>query len=250
MPGSPGLECWCGFDLGKRIDLSGVAAVFLLPEGRVAVKVHGFMPEEGADRHEKSDGGLVEMELSGFYNQLEDMIRFTPDIIPTMARYRNFGSVRTKGVELEVKGDVNKWLYLYANGTYQDLRDVRELTPGTEVANPTYGLRIPNIPYLLGNFGAELHRENLFGGEGQNTRLLLDGSYVHEYFYDFEVSKYQERKIPTYFTMDAALEHSFMDNRLTLTLRVKNLTDSHVVSEFNRPLPGRYIGFKIRYVFR
>ncbi|MCR5533775.1 MAG: TonB-dependent receptor [Bacteroidaceae bacterium] len=201
-------------------------------------------------RHEKSDGGLVEMELSGFFNQLEDMIRFTPDIIPTMARYRNFGSVRTKGVELEVKGDVNKWLYLYANGTYQDLRDVRELTPGTDVANPTYGLRIPNVPYLLGNFGAELHRENLFGGEGQNTRLLLDGSYVHEYFYDFEVSKYQERKIPTSFTMDAALEHSFMDNRLTLTLRVKNLTDSHVVSEFNRPLPGRYIGFKIRYVFR
>ena len=50
-----GTECWCGFDLGKRIDLSGVAAVFLLPEGRVAVKVHGFMPEEGADRHEKSD---------------------------------------------------------------------------------------------------------------------------------------------------------------------------------------------------
>ena len=50
-----GVECWCGFDLGKRIDLSGVAAVFLLPEGRVAVKVHGFMPEEGADRHEKSD---------------------------------------------------------------------------------------------------------------------------------------------------------------------------------------------------
>ena len=50
-----GLECWCGFDLGKRIDLSGAAAVFLLPDGRVAVKMHGFMPEEGADRHERSD---------------------------------------------------------------------------------------------------------------------------------------------------------------------------------------------------
>jgi outer membrane receptor protein involved in Fe transport len=50
--------------------------------------------------------------------------------------------------------------------------------------------------------------------------------------------------------MDAALEHSFMDNRLTLTLRVKNLTDRHVVSEFNRPLPGRYVGFKVRYVFK
>lgn len=50
-----GLACWCGFDLGKRIDLSGVAAVFLLEDGRVAIKAHGFMPENGAQRHEKSD---------------------------------------------------------------------------------------------------------------------------------------------------------------------------------------------------
>jgi outer membrane receptor protein involved in Fe transport len=201
-------------------------------------------------RHVKSDGGLLEMELTGYYNELEDMIRFTPDIIPTMARYRNFGTVRTKGVELELKGDVTKLLYLYANGTWQDLRDVRKFTPGTQVPNPTKDLRIPNVPYLMGNFGAEVHKENLFGGKEQNTRLLLDAAYVHEYFYDFEVSKYQERKIPTSFTIDAALEHSFMNNRLTFTLRAKNLTDRHVVSEFNRPLPGRYIGFKIRYVYK
>lgn len=50
-----GLECWCGFDLGKRIDLTGVAAVFLLEGGRVAIKVHGFMPENQAERHEHSD---------------------------------------------------------------------------------------------------------------------------------------------------------------------------------------------------
>ncbi len=50
-----GLECWCGFDLGKRIDLSGVGAVFLLPDGRVAVKGHGFMPENRAQQHEHSD---------------------------------------------------------------------------------------------------------------------------------------------------------------------------------------------------
>ena len=50
-----GLECWCGFDLGKRIDLSGVGAVFLLPDGRVGIKAHGFMPENGAQRHEHTD---------------------------------------------------------------------------------------------------------------------------------------------------------------------------------------------------
>ena len=50
-----GQVCWCGFDLGKRIDLSGVAAVFLLDDGRVGIKVHGFMPEEGAERHAHGD---------------------------------------------------------------------------------------------------------------------------------------------------------------------------------------------------
>lgn len=201
-------------------------------------------------RHIKADGGLIEVELNGFYNQLEDMIRFTPDMIPTMARYRNFGSVRTKGVELEAKGDICPLLYLYANGTYQDLRDVRKTIPGTEVENPTRNKRIPNVPYLLANFGAELHKENLFGGNGQNTRLLFDASYIHQYFYDFEVSKYQERKIPTSMTMDAALEHSFCNDRWTITFKVKNLTDRRIVSELNRPLPGRYIGIKVRYLFK
>ena len=50
-----GQTCWCGFDLGKRIDLSGVAAVFLLDDGTVALKMHGFLPENAAQRHERSD---------------------------------------------------------------------------------------------------------------------------------------------------------------------------------------------------
>lgn len=44
-----------GFDLGKRIDLSGVAAVFDLPDGRIAAKMHAFMPENGVIRHERTD---------------------------------------------------------------------------------------------------------------------------------------------------------------------------------------------------
>ena len=50
-----GLMCWTGFDLGKRIDLTGAGAVFLLPDGRVAVKGRGFMPENRAALHERTD---------------------------------------------------------------------------------------------------------------------------------------------------------------------------------------------------
>ena len=50
-----GHDCYCGFDLGKRIDLSGVCSVFVLPDGRVAIKMHGFLPEDSASKHEKTD---------------------------------------------------------------------------------------------------------------------------------------------------------------------------------------------------
>jgi phage terminase large subunit-like protein len=50
-----GRECYCGFDLGKRIDLSGVGAVFLLPDKRVAICAHGFLPEESSEHHEHTD---------------------------------------------------------------------------------------------------------------------------------------------------------------------------------------------------
>lgn len=201
-------------------------------------------------RQVRSDGRMLEIELNGFYNSLKDMIRFTPDMIPTMARYRNFGQVGTKGVELEAKGDICSFLYLYANATYQDLRDKRKSIPGTKVANPTYNKRIPNVPYMMANFGAEYHKANLFGGHGHNTRILFDASFVHRYFYDFEVSKYQERRIPTSFIMDFALEHGLGNGKWTFTFKVKNFANRRVVSELNRPLPGRFMSFKVRYLLK
>ena len=44
----------------------------------------------------------------------------------------------------------------------QDLRDSRKVVKGSQMANPTYKKRIPNVPYLLANAGFEMHKENLF----------------------------------------------------------------------------------------
>lgn len=195
-------------------------------------------------------GGMFEAELNVFASQLTDMIRFTPGMIPSTARYANFGAVNSKGIEGEVKGDFTPWLYAYVNATWQDLRDVRQFIPETKVPNPSYEKRIPNVPYLMANGGLEFHGKNWFGGKGQNTRILLDASYIHQYFYDFELSRYQDRKIPTSLTCDAAIEHSFDNNRWTLTFKLRNLTNREVVSEFNRPLPGRNFSIKLRYLFR
>ncbi len=213
----------------------------LLPERNTSVNVGLLYDLTG-----KAASNL-QIEVNGFYMYLQDMIRFTKGIIG--AQYQNFGEMRTLGVEAEVKADITPWLYGYVNATFQDLRDVREHDEGSSLPNPTKGLRMPNIPYLMGNAGLEFHRENLFGGRGQNTRLFSDLSFVEEYLYDFEMAANQ-RRIPRSTTIDLGLEHSFFNNSLYLSAKIKNLTDARVLSEFNRPLPGRSFGVKLRYVFK
>ena len=60
----------------------------------------------------------------------------------------------------------------------------------------------------------------------------------------------EKRRIPRSLTFDVGFEHSFMDSRLFLSGKIKNITDATLLSEFNRPLPGRSFGMKVRYIFR
>ncbi|MCR5070420.1 MAG: TonB-dependent receptor [Bacteroidales bacterium] len=190
----------------------------------------------------------LQVELGGYYMYLRDMIRYAKGLLG--AQYQNFGEMRTLGAELEVKADVFPFLYLYGNVNYQDLRDVREFEEGSTLPNPTKGKRMPNIPYFMANAGLEFHWENLFGGQGQNTRLFADAAFVEEYYYDFEFTDYTKRRIPRSLTVDLGFEHSFMHQRLFISGKIKNLTDAAVLSEFNQPLPGRSFAIKLRYIFR
>ncbi|WP_341433747.1 hypothetical protein, partial [Mesomycoplasma ovipneumoniae] len=137
--------------------------------------------------------------------------------------------------------------YGYVNVTYQDLRDKREFEPNTQIPNATLNKRIPNIPYYMSNWGLEFHKENLFGGNNQNTRVMLDGQFIESYWYDFEVSRFQERRIPQSLVFNFGVEHSFKNGKILVSARVNNFTNQRVISEFNRPLPGRNFGFKVRY---
>jgi phage terminase large subunit-like protein len=50
-----GLLCIVGVDLSKKIDLTALAYVFALRDGRVAICAHGFMPEAAVKRHQHTD---------------------------------------------------------------------------------------------------------------------------------------------------------------------------------------------------
>ena len=213
----------------------------LLPERNTNINVGCLLDLVG--KHPSN----AQIELNLFYMHLKDMIRYTAGLIG--AQYQNFGEMRTIGVEFEAKADILPSLYAYVNTTYQDLRDIRDYEPASTIPNPTKDKRMPNIPYLMGNIGLEFHRENLFGGNGQNTRLFLDYAFVEEYFYDFEMTQLDKRRIPRSTTFDLGFEHSFLNNKLFISGKIRNLTDQKVLTEFNRPLPGINGGIKLRVIF-
>ncbi len=213
----------------------------LLPERGTSVNI-------GAIWDKKILHGMFQLEVNLFGNHLHDMIRQTRNIIQT--QYDNFGEMRSLGAEAEVKSDICAWLYGYANVTYQDLRDMRKYEQNSQVPNPTYGIRMPNIPYFMVNAGLELHKEDLFGVRHTNTRLFADAAFVEEYFYDFEQSIYQERRIPRSLRLDVGMEYSMMGGSLILSGKLGNATNAKLFSEFNYPLPGRTFSVRLRYVMK
>ena len=214
----------------------------LNPERNTSINI-GFMYDVTDKRQNR-----YQLEINVFYMYLQDMIRFTGGLL--QSKYQNFGEMRTLGAEIEIKADATHWLYVWGNATYQDVRDVRKHAANSKAPNPTYMDRIPNIPFLYANVGIELHKANLFGGKGQNSRLFSDCSFVEEYFYDFEMSIHQERRIPRSLTFNIGAEQSFGNQSIFISMLANNLTDAKVYSEFNRPLPGRKFGIKLRYILK
>lgn len=191
------------------------------------------------------DGRRIQAEVNGFVMELRDMIRLTQGFAG-LAAYTNLGAVRIAGMEAEVRADATRWLYGSASLTYQDARDVLELTPGTTVPNPTRGLRVPNLPWLFGTAMVETHADELVG-KSSRSRLFVEGFYTEEYFYGFEVSRRQERRIPRALTLGLGVEQQWFNTGLTLSAEIQNLTGATVMNQFNYPLPGRTFRLKVRY---
>lgn len=144
----------------------------LIGNGFLIAPSGDLKPERGTNANigllydKKIGNGLLQVEVNGFF-----LISPRHDTLHTelraVGKYTNFREMRSLGIEAEVKADVTRWLYGYANVTFQDLRDTRKYEPTSGVLNPTKGLRMPNIPYLMANAGLEFHKENLLEARGR-----------------------------------------------------------------------------------
>lgn len=224
----------------------------LFGDGIITFPAAGLKPEKS---HNFNLGFLIDkngilglsqlqFEVNGFYMQVSDMIKLMKQHMA--AGYVNAEKVHIKGIETELKLDITPTLYAYGNLTYQDVRDVLDYLPGTQALNPTKGLRLPNIPYLFANFGAEYHSDRLF--KNWYVKAFWDGKFTEEFFYFWELTELQKRRIPRSFVNDIGLLLTYK-NKYSIALECHNLMNKEVWDQFRQPLAGRTFHLKFRYVF-
>jgi outer membrane receptor protein involved in Fe transport len=159
--------------------------------------------------------------------------------------YFNMNPIRSWGYEGDVKLDVNEWILLGTNWTFQDLRNIKY--------NARQGISkdaiVPNIPRFFMNYLAEFHIGDLFSKE-DFLKVWWSANYTDEYFYGWKISSRQSRKIESSFTQDIGVEYSIWDNKLGWSFEVDNLADSESFDKFGESKPGRSFATKIRYSFR
>ena len=224
----------------------------LFGDGIITFPAAGLRPEKS---HNFNLGFLIDkngilglsrlqFEVNGFYMQVSDMIKLIKQHMA--AGYVNAEKVHIKGIETELKLDISSTVYAYGNLTYQAVRDVLDYLPGTQAPNPTKGLRLPNIPYLFANFGAEYHSDRLF--KNWYIKAFWDGKFTEEFFYFWELTELQKRRIPRSFVNDIGLLLTYK-NKYSIAVECHNLMNKEVWDQFRQPLAGRTFHLKFRCVF-
>ena len=159
--------------------------------------------------------------------------------------YFNMDPIRGWGYEGNVKLDVNEWVLLGTNWTFQDLRNIDY--------NAKQGISedaiIPNIPRFFMNYMAEFHMGDILN-KNDFVKFWWAANYTDEYYYGWKVSSRQSRKIDASFTQDLGVEYSVWDNKLAWSFEVDNFMDETVYDKYGESKPGRTFATKIRYSFR
>lgn len=225
-------------------ELFGDGIITFPAAGLKPEKSHNFNAGFLFDKNNVLGMTRLQFEVNGFHMQVSDMIKLIKQHMA--AGYVNAEKVRIKGFETELKIDITPSVYAYGNFTYQDVRDVLEYLPGTVAPNPTKGLRLPNIPYLFANFGAEYHSDKLF--KNWYVKAFWDGKFTDEFYYFWELTELSKRRIPRSFTNDIGLLFTYK-NKYSIAAECHNIADKEVWDQYRRPLAGRTFHVKFRYTF-
>ena len=205
-------------------------------------KSHNFNAGFLIDKNNFLGMKRVQFETSAYYMQVTDMIKLMQQY--RSAGYVNAEKVEIKGIEGELKVDVTPTVYVYGNVTCQNVKDVLKYVPGSSTPNPTYGMKLPNIPYFFTNFGAEYHSNKLLG-KNWYVKAFWDSKFTEEYYYFWEMTNLEKRRS---WINDVGVLFTYK-GKYSLAAECHNIGDIEDWDQYRQPLPGRSFHIKFRYTF-
>jgi outer membrane cobalamin receptor len=200
---------------------------FNLTYSNVFRKVHSFY----------FDAGFI-------YRDTRDYIRRQIEQRYGGAYYTNHGQVRNVGVDVEGRYFYKNTFSAGGNFTYQNMRNRKQYSPTGQLL-VYYNDRMPNNPYLFGNFDIGYHHRNLFG-RGDRLSAGYNLQYVHRFFRDWQ-SEGGDIAIPRQLSHDLNLTYALKDGRYNITFEVRNMTNELLYDNYSLQKPGRSFSVKLRY---
>lgn len=165
--------------------------------------------------------------------------------------YENHGRVETKGFNVSVRYNYSHWFIIGGTFNKLDARDKeKKRAGGTGQNSLTYDQRIPNQPYIYGNFDATLDWRDLFA-KGNTLTMTWDSFYQHDFPLHWEGLGAASTKfvVPEQFTHNISLTYGIRDGRYNISFECRNITDTQLYDNFSLQKAGRAFYGKVRVYF-
>ena len=175
--------------------------------------------------------------VTGFYRRTSNIIYLKT--IQLFAQYQNLLKAEITGLEAEVNYTLFSYFNISVNGTFQNIINKTSQANSNSPDSRYYKLRLPNMPYLMGN-GELSYRKN-------NFQCWWNAAYVHWFYLYWSVDGRPDLKatIPSQFIQNTGCSYH-INNKFTIGGEVHNLTNRKAYDNFSVQRPGRSFHIKAR----
>jgi outer membrane receptor protein involved in Fe transport len=196
--------------------------------------------------------GLI-VDGAFLYRDTRDFIRAKLNTNGTHTVMENQDKVKNTGFNGELRYSFKNLLTANLNMTYQNIRNNTKYvtsSDGVQKESGTYKDRMPNIPYIFGNFDCGLFLHDLIK-KGNSLTFNYNILYVHEYYlrWPSEGQSTTKKNIPTQVSHDISTSYTMKNGMYNVSLECRNILDEDIFDNFSLQKPGRSFSIKFRYFF-
>lgn len=202
-----------------------------------------------------TSNNILAIDANYLFRKSKDFIRLDQSQSqPVDRQYVNLGDVSTNGVEVAVNYSYKNQLKAGANFTYQSLIDKQEFLTSTNFQGTTtspnlnYGFRVPNIPYLYGNFNLDYTIPKKNREDKNQLNIGYSLNYVHEYFLTpNQLGSNNQDNIPTQLSHNIGASYELLKGKFNISLELKNISNEDLYDNYLLQKPGRSFFINLRY---